>query len=119
MKVTPFRDKVMIFPDPSPEFSDSGLIVRPANWTQPPGTSTVIAVGPGRHNQRGVFQPTTVKPGDRVSYRWIDAEQESVKWTHEGRTYAFLFEAQICLVTDLPVISNNSNVQKENQLATV
>lgn len=99
MKVTPFRDKVMILPDAPPEQTASGIAL-PTAWTQPPGTGTVIAVGPGRHNQRGVFVPTTVKVGDRVSYRWIDGEQKHVRAEIDGVVYVFFREYELFLVVD-------------------
>lgn len=96
MKVRPHLDYVLILPDLPQEKSASGLIDLPPGWTQPPGTGTVIAVGRGRYDNQGVFRPTTLKPGDRVSYRWIDGRE----WEHDGRVYKFLRENEFWFVAD-------------------
>lgn len=98
-QVKPFRDKVLVLPDQPPSMTASGIAL-PDAWTVPPGTGTVIAVGPGRWNNRSAFMPTTLKSGDRVSFRWIDGEQEQKKWRHNDKTYVFFHENEIFLVQE-------------------
>lgn len=125
MKITPHRDMVLVLPDLPPEWSDSGLIIRPPGWAPPPGTGTVIAVGAGRwvggdkcHNcgtKAGLhFHPTSVQVGDRVSYRWIDGKE----WVHEDRTYKFLRENELFLVTETPnAPAPNEHQQNDRNLS--
>lgn len=109
MKLTPFRDKVLILVDRPQEQTESGLVL-PTQYGPPPGSGTVVACGPGRwaggdtcpNCQRKhplKFVPMTIRPGDRVGYRWIDVG-EGRKWQHEGKDYVFLRESELFLVTE-------------------
>jgi chaperonin GroES len=76
--------KVFIRPDKLEEKTASGIFLA-QNHQHPPCSGVVVACGPGIHNRKGAFVPTELKPGDRVSYRWITAEQinSNVKWNGE------------------------------------
>lgn len=76
--------KVFIRPDKVEEKTLTGIFLTPS-YQPPPCSGVVVACGPGRYNRKGIFIPTDLKPGDRVSFRWIDAEQinSTVKWNGE------------------------------------
>lgn len=66
MKVRPIKDRVLIELDAfERNFGDSKLI-RPDIAFDKPLWGTVRGVGPGAHDKKGRFIPTTVRPGDRV-----------------------------------------------------
>lgn len=68
--------KVWIRPDPEQGKTESGIILASA-WQHPPCAGTAVAVGPRAE--------LDIKVGDRVAYRWIDAEQAgaTIEWQDE------------------------------------
>lgn len=104
MTIKPHRDHVLILPDAKGGTTPGGIVI-PEHWGPPPGSGTVIKVGPGRWNgadwcqqcgRRHPLQWTAmdVKPGDKVAYRWLDVG-ESRRWEHEGKTFIFLRRHEI------------------------
>ena len=76
--------KVFIRPDPNEETTASGII-KPLAWQHPPCSGRVVACGRGTYTRRGEFVPVDLKLGDRVAYRWLDAEQitSTIEWNGE------------------------------------
>ena len=48
--------------------SEIGNIILPDTSKLLPETGTVLAVGPGKYDKKGVFIPTNVQVGDRVLF---------------------------------------------------
>ena len=64
MKLTPILDIVLIKLEPVKRISDGGIHL--VGGKVVPDRGKVLAVGPGKTNNKGVFIPTTVKKGDNV-----------------------------------------------------
>lgn len=65
----PFEDRVLVYPDPVLEKTQSGIYV-PESATQKlkPLIGTVVKVGPGKMNRNGVLDSIPVKPGLKIAY---------------------------------------------------
>jgi chaperonin GroES len=66
-RLRPLHDRVLVRRDP-PESSSAGGIVIPEVGKVQALTGTVVAAGPGRKDDSGVFHETQVRPGDRVVF---------------------------------------------------
>ncbi len=89
----PTQDRVIIKRDAAETKTAGGLFV-PSSGAEEPITGTVIAIGKGRTNVKGVFIPTTLKEGDRVLFNKY-AGQEI---THSGEKYLVMREEEIFAV---------------------
>lgn len=67
MSVRPLQDRVLIKRVESEEKTASGLFL-PSSAKEKPQEGEVIAVGPGRSNDKGEVIALTVKTGDRVLF---------------------------------------------------
>jgi chaperonin GroES len=72
---TPYADWVLVKLDELPKMTAGGLH-RPdriADWT---AYGRVLAVGPGKLNERGVRIPTDLNAGERVVFDWRPSHEE-------------------------------------------
>jgi len=93
--VTPLGDRVLIKPVGMEEGMVTSFgIVLPDSAKEKPEQGKVIAVGPGRRNEKGEYIPMGVKVGDRVYFKkpW----DEPIKI--EGVEYYVVSESDITLV---------------------
>lgn len=67
MKIRPLQDRVVVKRMESEKKSPGGLYI-PPSASEKPTDATVVAVGPGKLNDRGVFCEPRVKVGDRVFF---------------------------------------------------
>ncbi len=67
MKFRPLHDRVLIRPSSEEEKTAGGIII-PDTAQEKPSEGTVIAVGPGRRDEKGKIQTLEVKVGDRVLF---------------------------------------------------
>ena len=67
INVRPLADRVLIKPAPREEVTKSGIVL-PDTVKEKPQDGTVVAVGPGRVDDKGVRVPLELKKGDRVIY---------------------------------------------------
>lgn len=67
MGIRPINDQVLIRPESPEEMTEQGVVI-PRDSQSPVRTGIVLAVGPGRKDDRGDVTPTGVIPGDRVVY---------------------------------------------------
>jgi len=65
--IRPVRDYCLVQQDRADAMTKGGIII-PDNAKERPVIGTVLAVGPGRVLETGVFVETEVKVGDRVLY---------------------------------------------------
>lgn len=65
--IQPLDDRVIIRPAEVEEVTSSGIII-PEDGAEGPVRGTVIAVGPGKHDERGNLIKMTVQVGDEVLY---------------------------------------------------
>ena len=67
MKLTPLFDRVIVKPIDQAETVKGGIII-PDTAKEKPQQGEVIAVGPGRRNDKGEHIKPDVKKGDRVLF---------------------------------------------------
>ena len=67
MNVKPLEDRVILKPMEAEEKTTGGIII-PDNAKEKPQKGEVIAVGPGKVNDKGQKIEMTLKKGDKVLY---------------------------------------------------
>jgi chaperonin GroES len=67
MKIRPLNDRVLIKRLEEEEKTKGGIII-PDTAKEKPAEGKVIAVGPGKRNDKGEIAPLQVKAGDRVLF---------------------------------------------------
>ena len=67
MKLTPLADRVIVKPIDTPETKKGGIII-PDTAKEKPQQGEIIAVGPGRRNDKGERITPEVKKGDKVLF---------------------------------------------------
>ncbi|MEI6502491.1 MAG: co-chaperone GroES [Armatimonadota bacterium] len=89
----PLGDRVLIKPLAAEEKSAGGIIL-PEKAQEKPREGEVIAVGPGKVNDKGDRKVLTVKKGDVVVY----SEYGGTEITYEGTDYLLIDEGSILAV---------------------
>ena len=67
MKLRPLHDRVIVKRLEQETKTASGIVI-PDNAAEKPDQGEVLAVGPGKRNDKGDFVAPNVKVGDRVLY---------------------------------------------------
>lgn len=67
MKIRPLNDRVLVKRLAEVEKTKGGIII-PDSAKEKPAEGEVIAVGPGRYNDKGVRVAVELKKGDRVLF---------------------------------------------------
>jgi chaperonin GroES len=67
MKLRPLHDRVIVKRLENETKTASGIVI-PDNAAEKPDQGEVLAVGPGKRNEKGELQPMAVKEGDRVIF---------------------------------------------------
>jgi chaperonin GroES len=67
MKVRPLQDRILVRRVAEEEKTKGGIII-PDTAKEKPAEGEVIAVGPGKANDKGQVRPLQVKVGDRVLF---------------------------------------------------
>ena len=67
IKLTPLEDKIIVKQAEAQTQTASGLYI-PDNAKEKPQQGEVLAVGPGRRDDKGERSPMDVKVGDKVLY---------------------------------------------------
>ena len=87
----PLADRVIIKCDPKDTQTASGIIITQSTARVELRTGTVVSVGPGKHCPANAeFIPTTLKPGDHVSFRHNQADVQTDP--EDGQDYALTNE---------------------------
>ena len=74
MKFRPLHDRVVIKRLDGESRTAGGIII-PDTAKEKPMEGEVVAVGPGKRDERGALVPPGVKPGDRVLFgKWSGTE---------------------------------------------
>jgi chaperonin GroES len=89
----PLGDRVLVKPLEAEEKSAGGIIL-PEKAQEKPREGEVIAVGPGKLNDKGERKELTVKVGDTVVY----SEYGGTEITYEGTDYLLIDEGSILAV---------------------
>ena len=67
MKIRPVQDRIVVRRVAEEEKTRGGIII-PDSAKEKPAEGEVVAVGPGKANEKGVVRPLDVKKGDRVLF---------------------------------------------------
>ena len=67
MKIRPVQDRIVVRRVAEEEKTKGGIII-PDTAKEKPAEGEVVAVGPGKANDKGVVRPLDVKKGDRVLF---------------------------------------------------
>ena len=67
MKIRPVQDRIVVRRVAEEEKTKGGIII-PDTAKEKPAEGEVVAVGPGKANDKGVVRPLEVKKGDRVLF---------------------------------------------------
>ena len=67
MKLRPFHDRVIVKRVEQETKTASGIFI-PDNAAEKPDQGEVLAVGPGKRDDKGELSPMSVKVGDRVLF---------------------------------------------------
>jgi len=67
MKLRPLHDRVIVKRTDSETKTASGIVI-PDAAAEKPDQGEILAVGPGKKNDKGDLSPTGVKVGDRVLF---------------------------------------------------
>jgi chaperonin GroES len=89
----PLGDRVLVKPLAAEEKSAGGIIL-PEKAQEKPREGEVIAVGPGKLNDKGERKVISVKQGDLVVY----SEYGGTEITYEGTDYLLIDEGSILAV---------------------
>ena len=89
----PLGDRVLVKPLEAEEKSAGGIIL-PEKAQEKPREGEVIAVGPGKINDKGERKPMAVKVGNTVVY----TEYGGTEVSYEGTDYLLIDEGSILAV---------------------
>ncbi|HDM31752.1 MAG TPA: co-chaperone GroES [bacterium] len=69
MKIKPLADYVLLEPIKEEEKTKSGILLPQTAEKERPEQGKVIAVGPGKRDEKGNLIPVSVKPGQKVLFK--------------------------------------------------
>jgi len=69
IKIKPLADYVLLEPIKEEEKTKSGIYLPESAEKEKPEQGKVIAVGPGRRDEKGNLIPVSVKPGQKVLFK--------------------------------------------------
>jgi len=93
MNVKPLEDRVILKPMEAEQKTAGGIII-PDNAKEKPQKGEVIAVGPGKTNDKGAKIEMSLKKGDKVLY----GKYSGTEITIEGQDYLIVRESDVLAV---------------------
>ncbi|HEX2916718.1 MAG TPA: co-chaperone GroES [Chloroflexia bacterium] len=91
----PLGDRVVIKPTPKEEVTKSGIVL-PDTAKEKPQEGTIVAVGAGKLDEKGVRNPLEVQEGMKVLY----AKYAGTEFKIDGEEYLILSEKDILAVVE-------------------
>jgi chaperonin GroES len=95
MKVRPLQDRILVRRVAEEEKTKGGIII-PDSAKEKPAEGEVMAVGPGKANDKGIVRPLQVKVGDRVLFGKYSGNEIKV----EGVEHIILREDEVLGILD-------------------
>ena len=92
----PLNDRIIIELVEKEERTASGIFLPDTAAKEKPQTGAVIAVGPGKLNDKGERVAVDVKVGDEVVF----AKYSGSEFIHEGKKYLILAEHDVLAVIE-------------------
>ncbi len=98
VNIKPLGDRVLVEPiDPAEgKKTASGIIIPETATKERSEQGKVVAVGPGKRDDKGVLLPVGVKKGDRILFSKYGPDEIKV----EGKEYFIISEANILAVIE-------------------
>jgi chaperonin GroES len=93
MNVKPMEDRVLLKPMDAEQKTAGGIII-PDNAKEKPQKGEIIAVGPGKTNDKGQKIEMTLKKGDKVLY----GKYSGTEITVDGKEYLIVRESDVLAV---------------------
>jgi chaperonin GroES len=82
MLIKPLSNKIILKPSENEKITKSGIVL-PENAGEKPTQGKVVAVGPGKRDEKGTIIPMSVKVGDVVLYKKYGPDEIEI----EGEKY--------------------------------
>jgi chaperonin GroES len=95
MKIRPVQDRIVVRRVAEEEKTKGGIII-PDTAKEKPAEGEVVAVGPGKANDKGVVRPLEVKKGDRVLFGKYSGNEIKL----EGVEHIILREDEVLGIID-------------------
>ena len=95
MKLRPLHDRVIVKRVENETKTASGIVI-PDSAAEKPDQGEVLAVGPGKKNDKGELSPVGVKVGDRVLFGKYSGTEVKV----DGEEYLVMREEDIFAVVE-------------------
>ncbi len=95
LKLRPLADRVVVEPSESEEVTTGGILL-PETAKEKPQQGTIVAVGPGRHDDSGKLVAMDVKLFDKVLY----AKDGGTEIKVNGKKVLILKESDILAVVE-------------------
>ena len=96
MNIKPLSDHILIEPVKDEEKTKSGIFLPETASKERSEEGKVIAVGPGKRNEKGEVIPISVKPGDRVLFTKYGPNEIKV----EDKEYLIASESDILAIIE-------------------
>lgn len=93
MNITPLSNRVIIKPAEEEKTTQSGIVL-PESKEERPTQGEVVAVGPGKRNEKGEVIPMSVSVGQKVLFKKYGPDE----FTYEGKTYLIGDEEDILAI---------------------
>jgi chaperonin GroES len=93
MNVKPMEDRVLLKPMDAEQKTAGGIII-PDNAKEKPQKGEVVAVGPGKVNDKGAKIEMSLKKGDKVLYGKYSGSEITV----DGKEYLIVRESDVLAV---------------------
>ena len=96
MNIKPLSDHILIEPIKEEEKTKSGIFLPDTASKERSEEGKVVAVGPGRRNEKGEITPVAVKPGDRVLFSKYGPNEIKV----DNKEYLIAAESDILAIIE-------------------
>ena len=93
MKYKPLADRVIVEQEAAETTTASGIVL-PDAAQEKPQLGTILAVGPGRYNDKGDITPLQTKVGDTV----IFSKYGGTEFKEGGKEYLIIKESDILAI---------------------
>lgn len=96
MKLRPLGDRVIIRPVSKEEKTASGIILPDTVGNERPEQGEIIAIGPGRLDDKGGRVAMSVKVGDKIVFKKYSPDEVKM----DGEEYLVLSESDVMAVIE-------------------
>ncbi|RLD17224.1 MAG: co-chaperone GroES [Caldiserica bacterium] len=95
MKLKPLGDRVLVEPIEEKEVRKGGIII-PDTAKEKPQEGKVIAVGPGKRDEKGNLIPMDVKEGDKILFGKYAGTEVKI----DGKEYLIMHQEDILAIIE-------------------